>query len=57
MHLPERWGILQLAAGTVNATSVAMLPSWNERAVAMTIYYAQHAVLAKFGRFPNSVKL
>lgn len=57
MHLPERWGILQLAAGTVNATSVAMLPSWNERAVAMTIYYAQHAVLAKFGRFTNSVKL
>jgi hypothetical protein len=43
MHLPERWGILQFAAGAVNATAPVRNPEWTVRSVAMALYYAEHA--------------
>ena len=43
MHLPERWGMLQFAAGAVNATPATYNRQWTVRAVAAAVYYAQRA--------------
>jgi hypothetical protein len=43
MHLPERWGQLQFAAGPVNGTPAVVNPEWPVRAQAAALYYAQHA--------------
>lgn len=43
MHLPEHWGFLQFADGTVNGTAPVRNPEWTVRSVAMALYYAEHA--------------
>lgn len=43
MHLPERWGVLQFAEGTVNQTAPQRYPHWATREVAMSLYHAQKA--------------
>jgi hypothetical protein len=46
MHLPERWGFLQMADANVNATAPVVNPQWPSRQVAMALYYAQHSYAA-----------
>lgn len=46
MHLPERWGMLQWATGEVNGTAPIYNPEWPLRAVAASVYYAEHAYAA-----------
>jgi hypothetical protein len=43
MHLPEKWGMLQFSAGTVNTTAPVWNREWPVRSVAAAVYYAQHA--------------
>jgi hypothetical protein len=43
MHLPEKWGMLQFAAGAVNATAPVWNAEWPVRSIAAAVYYAQHA--------------
>ena len=43
MHLPEKWGMLQFATGTVNMTAAVTNGEWPVRAIAAAVYYAEHA--------------
>jgi hypothetical protein len=43
VHLPERWGYLQLAAGRINGTLPVRDPEWRVRTIATQLYYAQTA--------------
>ena len=43
MHLPEKWGMLQFAAGAVNGTAPATNGEWPVRSIAAAVYYAQKA--------------
>lgn len=38
VHLPERWGVLQLADDRVNATPPSLYPNWDARAVAVAVF-------------------
>lgn len=58
MHLPEKWGMLQFSYNQVNTTKPKLNPEWPARAVAASLYYAEHNFKKAHGSYTsNAVNL